>query len=186
MHRIKTLEDGRSELTYCFSFADAGNIPSWVLQKRVGSALGVVGRCKQQLDKKMLRAKMTTWKERMAKLRKRMGLKWNVESLVEKTLMVVSLPVCMYLFGEAEELTQKAMAFAMAMLLITETISDVITLIVSKRLLAIDIGGKQTWTDAGFEDFKSTRNMILSISLPAVCCLLVFLILDFEIEVEKG
>ncbi|GMH48932.1 hypothetical protein TrVE_jg8763 [Triparma verrucosa] len=186
VHRVKTLEDGRSELTYCFSFADAGNIPSWVLQKRVGSALGVVGRCKQQLDKKMLRAKMTTWKERMAKLRKRMGLKWNVESLVEKTLMVVSLPVCMYLFGEAEELTQKAMAFAMAMLLITETISDVITLIVSKRLLAIDIGGKQTWTDAGFEDFKSTRNMILSISLPAVCCLLVFLILDFEIEVEKG
>ncbi|GMH64613.1 hypothetical protein TL16_g04004 [Triparma laevis f. inornata] len=184
VHRVKTLEDGRSELTFCFSVCDTGHIPSWILQKRVQSTLGVVGRCKQQLDKKALRAKMTTWKERMAKLRKRMGLKWNVEALVEKTLMIVSFPVCMYLFGDTEELTQGAMGFALSMLLITETISDVITLIVSKKFLAIDVGGEQTWTDAGFGDLKSFRNMILSTSLPGICCLLVFLIVGYQIDIE--
>ena len=175
VHKVRQLEDGRSEMSYCFSVCDMGSIPQWLLQKRVRSTLGVVGRCKMQLDKKALRAKMSTWKERMRLLRLRMGLKWTVEGLVEKTLMVVSFPACAYLFGSKHE--PKMLALVAILLVLTETFSDVVTTVVAKRSLDIDIGGERRWSDAGFDDLRSLRNCVLSTVTPAICCVLVFLIL---------
>jgi len=174
VHKVTPLEDGRSKVSYTMSFCDTGGIPSWILQQRLHSVLDVVGRCKRQLDQKCLSAKMLTWQERMHQLRKRMGVKWNEEAIAEKTLIVVSFPASLYLFGSETPL------IALMLLMITESISDIITIIICKRFMDIDIGGKDLdWEAAGFRNWNSLLNCVHSTCSPVVACLVTFIIVGY-------
>ena len=82
--RITPKPDGKCELAYWAYSDPKGKIPTWVLKINVPNILDMVSKCKEQLDKNSLAAKRLTFSERMAKMRKRVAIKWNNEALVEK------------------------------------------------------------------------------------------------------
>ena len=82
--RITPMPDGKCELAYWAYSDPKGKIPTWVLKINVPNILDMVSKCKEQLDKNSLAAKRLTFSERMAKMRKRVAVKWNNEALIEK------------------------------------------------------------------------------------------------------
>ena len=174
--RIVANEKGGTDVTYLFCVLDDGQIPSWILQQRTKGILSNVTMCKKQLDNRALAAKMTTFNERMHQLKMRMGVKWNEEAIVEKILLILCLPVCMFLFYDSDNNQQNAdLVRAFVILCITETLSDCLMVVVCKKKLDIDIGGAQTWEEAGFRNWRTLVSCVIASCAPAMCCIAAFM-----------
>ena len=139
-----------------------GLLPDWVVKMKLDASLMGLVEMKKQLETTSLEAQKLTYVERIHKLERRLAIKWNQESFVEKLTIVLGAIVSMITLTE---LDWGLVLIGTAILLIAETINDSIGLIVAYEQLNVDQEG------GGLYLFHTLDTVILSLMVPVIICL---------------
>mmetsp|Transcript_17390 Transcript_17390/g.35915 ORF Transcript_17390/g.35915 Transcript_17390/m.35915 type:complete len:1447 (+) Transcript_17390:161-4501(+) len=172
--RITPKDEGKCELAYWAYSDPKGKIPNWVLKIKIPSIMSIVSMCKSQLDKNSLAAKRLTFSERMSKMRKRVAIKWNNEALVEKSCNALGALVAKFFV----KLSYESLILGFCCFFLQESASDIITIIMCKRRLGIDMIKFQLTMTTAQGAFVSVL-CLLSI---AVSCIISFLFVQVFIN----
>ena len=121
---------------------------------------------KLQLDKKALIAKQLTYKERLRRMKQRLAIKWNHEAVVEKAAIFVNYFLARYLL----DFEWKTVFMGLVFLIIGEIINDLLTAMLAKRKMNIDMMG------AGLRvaDLDDLRGLVFSLATPSMACIVGF------------
>jgi hypothetical protein len=175
---VKPVSDKVSKLYFWASSDPKGHIPNWILKEKVPSILGIVSACKDQLDSGLLNAKRQTYTERMEKMRKRVAVKWNHEAVVEKCCNFVGGFIAMYLV----DLSWWWTLVGMSCFFIEESISDIITVIMLKRVF-VDLV-RANALHGLTERWVAIRGQVLSLLSVCVTCTVSFVVVEALINPE--
>jgi len=156
-----------------FSLDDPGMIPTWVVQNRTHTFLRSMVVMKSELSEKTLASKILTFDERINKLRRRMGLKWVEESILEKTAIFIGAGLSKYLF----ELGWTTVFIGFFIIAISEVVSDILTVLVCSKYLDI----KMT-ADNVKMNMVHVSNRFISLLTPSLCGLVGFILVAIRLE----
>jgi hypothetical protein len=169
--RAKKLPDGRCEMTFLFCLQDKGSVPAWFVKMHTAKVLSLVSQAKQDMDNTNRIASLATYSERLSDFRMRMGVKWNVEAVVEKACIYVGAPISMFLF----KLSYVEAFVAMFIIAAAESASDVLQMIVAKWALSIIIGTDRRWKDVGIQWSTDVISSALCLAGPFIGCVITFI-----------
>jgi len=155
-------EYGYTDVSYLLTMDPRGLIPEWIVKLKLEGSLTGLVEMKKQLETTSLEAQKLTYVERINKLERRLAIKWNQESFVEKSTIVLGALVSMITLNE---LTWDMVLIGSAILLITETINDTIGLVVAYEKLRVDQEG------GGLYIWNAMDSVLLSFMTPVIICL---------------
>ena len=168
--RAKKLSDGKCEMTFLFCLQDSGKVPAWFIKSHTLKLLALVKQAKDDMDNTNRIASLATYSERLSDFRRRMGVKWNVEAVVEKACIYLGAPIAMFLF----RFDYFAAFVALVILCTTESASDVLTMMVAKINLSIIIGTDRRWADVGISWSRDIISSVLCLAGPCIGCVITF------------
>jgi len=84
-----------TDVTYLLTMDPKGLIPEWLINMKLESSLMGLVEMKKQLETTSLEAQKLTYVERIHKLERRLAIKWNQESFVEKATIILGAVVAM-------------------------------------------------------------------------------------------
>jgi len=160
---VKESEDENyTDVSYLLTMDPKGLIPEWVVKMKLDASLMGLVDMKKQLETTSLEAQKLTYVERIKKLERRLAIKWNQESFVEKATILLGAIVAMVTLNG---LDWGLVIYGSAILLVAETINDSIGMVVAYNQLNVDQEG------GGLYLFSAMDSVLLSFMTPVVVCL---------------